>query len=59
MQIKRNIRQSAHYVCPGCGRPFQTLLKLYGHEKDCKGRKTTLSRAEGVREWPRNPEATS
>lgn len=39
MNTKRNTRQSAHYVCAGCGRAFQTILKLYGHEKNCKSRK--------------------
>jgi len=42
MQIKRTVEKTAHYVCGGCGRLFQTLLKLHGHEKTCKGRKTHL-----------------
>jgi hypothetical protein len=37
--MKKPTGRSAHYVCGGCGRPFQTVLKLYSHEKTCKGRK--------------------
>lgn len=39
MQTRRTTRPAAHYVCAGCGRAFQTILKLYGHEKSCKSRK--------------------
>jgi len=42
MSIKRTTRQNAHYVCAGCGRAFQTILKLYGHEKNCKSRKAAV-----------------
>jgi hypothetical protein len=38
--MKRQTQENAHYVCGGCGRLFQTVLKLYGHEKSCRGRKS-------------------
>jgi hypothetical protein len=42
MFTRKSREQHAHYVCGACGRLFQTLLKLYGHEKVCKGRKSEL-----------------
>lgn len=42
MLTRKTTRQAAHYVCAGCGRAFPTILKLYGHEKNCKSRKTTV-----------------
>ncbi len=59
--MKKTTRQSAHYVCAGCGKPFQTLLKLYGHEKTCKGRKTPslIALARPVQEWSASPAASN
>lgn len=48
MQMKKTDRQNAHYVCGGCGKPFETLLKLYGHEKTCKGRRASVPPTESI-----------